>query len=257
MKRASFFVCFLILALFTACVTSPVNVNKASSSENVNKVSSSENVPKTSIPTATPNTAFLEVKQNYDDAFTKSFNDFSSSFQYDERSHLYSITIVYKDVTKKAYYDNIDWADEYCDAFNRVAEIMKKAVKDKGYGDIDVLISWQADNDEGLLYSGKNGKDTYRLIDHATLRISNLSNSYSYGYYTFTGTVQNFLHRTVKFVKVKLELLDSNGRVVDTDWTYAVGVEGLNYRDSKPFEIIHKDSGVDWKKFRISVLDYD
>ena len=251
MKRASFIVCFIILAMFTACVsvTSPVNAYKASSS--------SKSVQRTSIPTATPNTAFSKVKKDFDDAITKAFSSFSFSYKYDEGSHLYTITAIRKDVTKKEYYDNIDWADEYCDAFNEVAESTKQAVKDKGYGDIDVIIEWKADNNDGVLYSGKNGKDTYRLIDHATLRISNLSNKYSYGYYTFTGTVQNFLHRTVKFVKVKLELLDSNGKVVDTDWTYAVGVEGLNYRDSKPFEIIHKDSGVDWKKFRISVLDYD
>lgn len=69
------------------------------------------------------------------------------------------------------------------------------------------------------------------------LRISGVSLSSSSSYITATGTVTNNGSRTVRFVEVKAAFKNSSGKVVDTDWTYAVGSEGLS--PGEMYQIFH------------------
>lgn len=52
-----------------------------------------------------------------------------------------------------------------------------------------------------------------------------------------TGSVKNTGKKTYKYVEVKGAFKDSQGNVVDTDWTYAVGSEGLEPGESSTFRL--------------------
>lgn len=63
---------------------------------------------------------------------------------------------------------------------------------------------------------------------------ANIDGNYMY----FKGKIRNDGDTTVDFVKVKVEWLDDNKNVLDSDWTYAVSGEGLRPGAAKTFEIM-------------------
>ena len=68
------------------------------------------------------------------------------------------------------------------------------------------------------------------------------------------GTVTNKGIRTYDFVEIKGIFKDSYGNVVDTDWTYAVGSEGLAPGESKTFNMsVPKDYSI--TDCTISIID--
>ena len=80
--------------------------------------------------------------------------------------------------------------------------------------------------------------------------------TYNRGYYYCNGTVHNVSSSTHYYVKVKVTYYDSNDTVLTTDWTYAVGSEGIRGGENQQFEIMTKVNGsVD--KYRVEVLDWD
>ncbi len=88
------------------------------------------------------------------------------------------------------------------------------------------------------------------------LFISNVSVSSNRVFTTASGTISNHGKGTVSFVKVKGQFQNSAGTTIDTDWTYAVGSEGLAPGESTKFELsVDKDSSI--KKCSCSVLDYE
>ena len=80
-----------------------------------------------------------------------------------------------------------------------------------------------------------------------------------YSEYSFTyaeGSLTNNSDSTVKFVKVKGAFKDRSGRVIDTDWTYAVGGEGLSPGESCKWKMsVEKDINI--KDCDVSIMDYD
>ena len=88
------------------------------------------------------------------------------------------------------------------------------------------------------------------------LRISNVQ-VYSNSSYTYAeGTVTNNSDATVTFLKIKGAFVNSLGTVIDTDWTYAVGGEGLAPGESCKWKIsVDRDYSID--DCEISILDYD
>lgn len=74
-------------------------------------------------------------------------------------------------------------------------------------------------------------------------------------YYYAEGTLKNNSNSTVSFVKVKCTFLDSAGNVVDTNWTYAVGSEGLAPGESKKWDMmVSYDRKIE--KCRATILDF-
>ena len=60
----------------------------------------------------------------------------------------------------------------------------------------------------------------------------------------------------ITFVKVKGTFEDSSGTVVDTDWTYVVGSEGLAPGETKSYRLsVPKDYTI--RSCTVSILDYD
>jgi hypothetical protein len=62
-----------------------------------------------------------------------------------------------------------------------------------------------------------------------------LENRSKSSYTRANGTAYNAGSSKASFVKVKILFKDAAGKVIDTDWTYAVGSEGLNPGESKKF----------------------
>ena len=88
------------------------------------------------------------------------------------------------------------------------------------------------------------------------LVFSNIKITHNSSYTVVTGKVTNTGKRTYKFVKVKGSFKNSSGKVVDTDWTYAVGSEGLAPGESTEFRLsVSKDTSI--KKCDVTILDYD
>jgi hypothetical protein len=70
--------------------------------------------------------------------------------------------------------------------------------------------------------------------------------------------INNSTDHNFKFVEVKVTLLDEDKNVLTSDWTYAVGNEGLSPDEAKEFHImIDKPSSGRVKYYRNEIIDYD
>ncbi len=98
---------------------------------------------------------------------------------------------------------------------------------------------------------------SYSYAAEDDLEFSDIALSNNSSYTVCVGTVTNTGNRTYEFVKVKGSFKDDySGNVIDTDWTYVVGSEGLAPGESKTFRMsVPKDYDID--SCSISILDYD
>ena len=78
----------------------------------------------------------------------------------------------------------------------------------------------------------------------------------SQSYLICSGNVSNSGKKTYYFVEVKAVFYDSSGKVIDTDYTYAVGKEGLAPGESSKFEMyISYDERIE--SCSVSLLDFN
>lgn len=92
----------------------------------------------------------------------------------------------------------------------------------------------------------------------ARLRISDIKlDTYSSDYYIrATGRITNNSSYTVRYVKIKGAFETYSGKVVDTDWTYAVDSAGLEPGESCKWELsVKKDSRI--SDCTISIIDLE
>ncbi len=78
------------------------------------------------------------------------------------------------------------------------------------------------------------------------------------GIAVYSANIHNYTGKALEFVEVTLELLDKKGNIIDTDWTYAVGSEGIKNKSKAYFDIWY--SGVDYfdvDSWVLRVKDYD
>ena len=88
-------------------------------------------------------------------------------------------------------------------------------------------------------------------LSFSSLRLEN-----SYSYTRLEGKLTNYGTATYTFVKVKGAFEDRYGSVIDTDWTYAVGGEGLEPGESVTFHLsVDKNYSID--DCSLSIMDYD
>ena len=100
----------------------------------------------------------------------------------------------------------------------------------------------------GVTYTPEAADD---VLDFSSIEITHNSS-----YTVCTGTITNNGKRNYSFVKVKGKFKDSSGTVLDTDWTYAVGSEGLAPGESTTFRLsVDKNRNI--TKCAIELLDYD
>ena len=106
----------------------------------------------------------------------------------------------------------------------------------------------------GSSYCYAHQAPTYSAIVDLDIGPVDLSTNSSYT--IATGTVTNNGSHTYTFVKVKGTFEDSSGTVVDTDWTYVVGSEGLAPGETKSYRLsVPKDYTI--CSCTVSILDYD
>jgi len=106
-----------------------------------------------------------------------------------------------------------------------------------------------------LLYDD-DASSSNDYVYSSQLKISNVR-VYSSSNYTYAeGTITNTSDTTVSFVEIKGAFENSYGTVVDTDWTYAVGSEGLAPGESCKWKLsVDKDYSI--VDCSISILDFD
>lgn len=82
----------------------------------------------------------------------------------------------------------------------------------------------------------------------------------SYGYKTYRCRIKNFSSfKTYSYVTVRLELLDKNKNEIYSDWTFAVGSEGIRpgATDSFKFMVDTDDLYRTVEYYRLTIIDYD
>lgn len=88
------------------------------------------------------------------------------------------------------------------------------------------------------------------------LAITNVKMENNSSYNKCTGRLTNNGAYTYRFVTVKGSFKNSNGKVLDTDWTYAVGAEGLAPGESTTFTLsVKRNTNI--TKCTVTLLDYD
>lgn len=104
-----------------------------------------------------------------------------------------------------------------------------------------------------LKSSSSSGSSSYESM-YSAIKISNLQLTDNSSYEVCTGSVTNNGKKTYSYVKVKGAFKDSNGNVLDTDWTYAVGSEGLSPGESKTFRLsVPRNSSI--SKITVTLID--
>lgn len=89
-----------------------------------------------------------------------------------------------------------------------------------------------------------------------TLKLADveLTLDYDSKYAICTGQVKNTGEKTYYFIRVECAFEDKDGNVLDTDWTYAVGTEGLKPGEAIEFKLsVTKDYNI--KSGTVSILD--
>lgn len=104
------------------------------------------------------------------------------------------------------------------------------------------------EDDYSSSYTSENG---YSVLDVYDLEWDNNSS-----YNVCVGKVKNTGEKTYYYVEVKGSFKDSSGNVLDTDWTFAAGSEGLAPGESSSFRLsVDKDSDI--TDCSVSILDFD
>ena len=107
----------------------------------------------------------------------------------------------------------------------------------------------------GYMSSSSSNSSSYESA-YSVLKISGVSVTSNSSYTVCTGTITNNGKKTYKYVKIKGSFKNSSGTVLDTDWTYAVGSEGLAPGESKTFRM-SVPKNYDIKSCSVSITDYD
>lgn len=75
-------------------------------------------------------------------------------------------------------------------------------------------------------------------LAHAQIHFEDVEGYVDGNFMYLKGKVRNKGSAAVKFLKVGVEWLDANDQILDTDYTYAVGLEGLDPSAAKSFSIM-------------------
>lgn len=102
----------------------------------------------------------------------------------------------------------------------------------------------------GSSYSYEIDYSTYCLL---YLKVSNVSVSHSGNYAYVSGTITNNGTSSIRYVKVKAACKNASGKIIDTDWTYAVDSSWLDPGESKNFEMMVKDTSKEIRTASVTV----
>lgn len=107
------------------------------------------------------------------------------------------------------------------------------------------------------IVKGENYCYTHSLFESSDeIAFSNIRIDHNSIHTICTATIKNNGRKTYSFVEVKGRFINSSGTIVDTEWTYAVGSEGLAPGESTTFEL-HIDKNLRITECDLVILDYD
>ena len=105
-------------------------------------------------------------------------------------------------------------------------------------------------------YDTDDSPEYTKKVYASDLRISGIELSSNSSYTIVEGTITNKSDQTVSYVQIKGAFKNSAGTVIDTDWTYAVGTEGLAPGESCTWKMsVKKDYSI--KECTVTILDFD
>lgn len=90
---------------------------------------------------------------------------------------------------------------------------------------------------------------------HEALDIHDLKLYHSGDYAYIEGTVKNTGRKTYEFIKVRAQCKNVNKEVIDIDWTYLVGSEGIRPNESKAFLMMVRDTSNKIKSVSVEVTE--
>ena len=117
---------------------------------------------------------------------------------------------------------------------------------------------------EGKNYCYTHTPSTYATMDYNyvpeiaedVLAFSDINVSKNSSYTVCTATITNNGKKTYTFIEIKGKFKDSSGTILDTDWTYAVGSEGLAPGESATFRLsVSKNTNI--ITCELEILDYN
>ena len=114
--------------------------------------------------------------------------------------------------------------------------------------------SWSSTSSDSS-YSSGYSKFSYES-GATVLKIQDVKVSNNSSYTICTGTVKNTGSKTYKYIQVKGAFKDSEGNVIDTDWTYAAGSEGLAPDEATTFRL-SVDKNYNIESCSVTLLDYE
>ncbi len=88
------------------------------------------------------------------------------------------------------------------------------------------------------------------------LEFSDITINRNSSYTVCNATITNNGRKTYSFVEVKGKFKDSSGTILDTDWTYVVGSEGLAPGESATFRLSVKKN-LNISKCEFEIIDYN
>ena len=94
---------------------------------------------------------------------------------------------------------------------------------------------WKSEIEVSNSSSSNASVSTYKTLE---LTIDDASTSS--GYITVEGSISNPTNNAYSYVELKVKILDTNGKVIDTENTYAVGSETLSPGDTKKWDAMFK-----------------
>lgn len=104
-----------------------------------------------------------------------------------------------------------------------------------------------------MIENDSNSSDDISTYKALELTIDDATTSY--GYITVEGSISNPTNNAYSYVELKVKILDKNGKVIDTENTYAVGSETLSPGDTKKWDAMLKaDDRAD--NVEVEIVDY-
>lgn len=100
------------------------------------------------------------------------------------------------------------------------------------------LIGIYADNVNSSMIESKNKEKMELLEKKLNIEFEDVKVHSSGNYMYCEGKIRNTGSQILDFIKVKVEWLDINGTIIDTDYTYAISDEGLKPNEAKSFKIM-------------------
>ena len=105
-------------------------------------------------------------------------------------------------------------------------------------------------------YYDSDSGDVGDYVYSSQIKVSGVKLSSSSSFTIAEGSVTNNSDVTITYLKIKGSFEDYSGNVIDTDWTYAVGSEGLAPGESCKWRMsVAKDSSI--KTCDVSIQDFD